>query len=118
MPRFLTGDELGSIKSASYDPANGLLLKTLYDGTSTGRTRGIHKLAIGGGDLTLVRVSLAPTNRTRQNNAQRKLASAHAGGTICLASLTSEDALEQRHEWKETRFKTGHPFVGLALAQR
>lgn len=119
MPRFLTGDELGSIKSVSYDPnassANQLLLKTVHDSTSTGRTRGIQRLAIS---PTLVRASFSSTNRTRQNNAQGKLASAHTDGTIYLASLTGDDAWEQRYEWKETRFKGDHPFVGLALTQK
>ncbi|KAG9318436.1 hypothetical protein JVU11DRAFT_527 [Chiua virens] len=100
MPRFLTGDELGNIKSVSYDPnalpEHKLSLKTLHDGTSNGRTRGVQKLAISG---TL-------------------LASAHADGSLCLASLTSEDDLEQRHTWKETRFKTDQSFVGLASAQK
>ncbi|KAF8559530.1 hypothetical protein OG21DRAFT_1502773 [Imleria badia] len=66
MPRFLTGDELGSIKSVSYDPANKLLLKTLHDGTLTGRTRGVQKLAIARSNPTLVRASLTSTSRTRQ----------------------------------------------------
>ena len=65
MPRFLTGDELGSIKSVSYDPdaspANKLLLKTLHGGTLTGRTRGIQKLAIVKSNPTLVRASLTST---------------------------------------------------------
>jgi len=70
MPRFLTGDELGSIKSVSYDPGtsttNKLLLKTLHDGTSAGRARGVQKLAISRSGSTQVRVSLTPVSRTRQ----------------------------------------------------
>lgn len=71
MPRFLTGDELGSIKSVSYDPdasTNNLLLKILHDGTSTGRTRGVQKLAMSRSDPAQVRVSLTPTSRTATNN--------------------------------------------------
>ncbi|KAF8845012.1 hypothetical protein BDN67DRAFT_942618 [Paxillus ammoniavirescens] len=102
MPRFLTGDELGSIKSVSYNPnesaGNISQLKTLQDGTSTARTRGVQSLAISRGDSTL-------------------LASAHADGSICLASLTGEDQLERRGEWRETRITPGQEFVGLASTQ-
>ncbi|KAH0830526.1 hypothetical protein J3R83DRAFT_1978 [Lanmaoa asiatica] len=121
MPRFLTGDELGSIKSVWYDPdtspTNKLLLKTLHDGTSTGRTQGVRKLAINGSDPTLVRCLAHIDQRNAKNNAQEKLVSAHADGTLCLASLTGEDDLEQHHKWKETRFKADHSFVGLASTQ-
>ncbi|KIK93159.1 hypothetical protein PAXRUDRAFT_12812 [Paxillus rubicundulus Ve08.2h10] len=100
MPRFLTGDELGSIKSVSYNPnesaENISQLKTLYDGTSMARTRG---------------------KSNPMNNAQDKLASAHADGSVCLASLTDEDQLERRGEWKETRVTPGQTFVGLASTQ-
>lgn len=72
MPRFLTGDELGSIKSVSYDPdassANKLLLRTLHDGTPTGRTRGVQKLAISG--PTRVRVSCS--SRTERDKIMLK----------------------------------------------
>lgn len=64
MPRFLAGDELGSIKSISYDqkaPSDSRAhLKTLYDGTATGRARGIQRLSIrNDGDDTLVRSFLS-----------------------------------------------------------
>ncbi|KAF8136311.1 WD40-repeat-containing domain protein [Boletus edulis] len=102
MPRFLTGDELGNIKSFSYDPdaspENKLLLKTLHNGTLAGRAQGIQKLAMTTSSPTL-------------------LASAHADGTLCFKSLTGEDDLEQLHQWKETRFKADQSFVGLAATQ-
>lgn len=66
MPRFLTGDELGSIKSVSYDPdaspTNKLLLKTLRDGTSTGRRQSVQRLAISTSGPTLVRAPLTSTS--------------------------------------------------------
>ncbi|KAF9246568.1 hypothetical protein BU15DRAFT_39865 [Melanogaster broomeanus] len=100
MPRFLTGDELGSIKSVSYHPNDApgtqTQLRTLHDGTSTSRARGVQRLAISRGDSTL-------------------LASAHADGSLCLSSLT--DGLERRQEWKETRMKPDQTFVGLASTQ-
>jgi ribosome biogenesis protein NSA1 len=61
MPRFLVGDELGNIKSIKYDPASQetskSVLKTLHDGTATGRTKGIQKLALNSaaGEKSLVR---------------------------------------------------------------
>lgn len=59
MPRFLVGDELGNIKSVGYNPASQeeskTTLKILHDGTVTGRTKGIQKLALNAGKKTLVR---------------------------------------------------------------
>ncbi|KAF9227973.1 hypothetical protein BS17DRAFT_746999 [Gyrodon lividus] len=102
MPRFLTGDELGSIKSVSYNPnestGNITQLKTLHDGTSTARARGVQNLAISRGDSTL-------------------LASAHADGSLCFSSLTGDDQLEWREGWKETRLTPDQTFVGLASTQ-
>ncbi|KAG6337208.1 hypothetical protein ID866_1880 [Astraeus odoratus] len=102
MPRFFTGDELGSIKSVSYD-ANApsetkIHLKTVYDGTATGRTRGIQRLALSKDDSTLI-------------------ASAHADGSVRLASLTDGDQLLHLHDWKETRIKPDQTFVGLAASR-
>ncbi|KAI6167066.1 hypothetical protein EDD17DRAFT_1107080 [Pisolithus thermaeus] len=104
MPRFLVGDELGSIKSVTYDAKarsdSKSQLKTLYDGTGSGRTRGIQRLAISSrDDDTLM------------------LASARADGSLCLSSLTGDDQLQHLHQWKETRIKTQQAFIGLAMSQ-
>ncbi|KIK31263.1 hypothetical protein PISMIDRAFT_670281 [Pisolithus microcarpus 441] len=105
MPRFLVGDELGSIKSVTYDakarPDSKTQLRTLYDGTGSGRTRGIQRLAISGrDDDTLI------------------LASAHADGSFCLSSLTGDDQLQQLHQWRETRIKSEQAFfIGLAISE-
>ncbi|KAG8217474.1 hypothetical protein J3R82DRAFT_5619 [Butyriboletus roseoflavus] len=70
MTRFLTGDELGNIKSISYDPGasptNKLLLKTLHDGTSTGFRQGVQRLAVSSNGPTLVRASPTSSSRTRR----------------------------------------------------
>lgn len=104
MPRFLVGDELGSIKSVTYDakarPDSKTQLKTLYDGTGSGRTRGIRRLAISGrDDDTLI------------------LASAHADGSLCLSSLTGDDQLQQLHKWRESRIKSEQAFIGLSISE-
>ncbi|KAI6028356.1 hypothetical protein F5J12DRAFT_715033 [Pisolithus orientalis] len=105
MPRFLVGDELGSIKAVTYDakvPSDSKTqLKTLYDGTGSGRSRGIQRLAVitGTEDDTLM------------------LASAHADGSLCISSLTGEDQLQNLHQWKETRLKSEQKFIGLAISQ-
>ncbi|KAH7889744.1 hypothetical protein F5I97DRAFT_1801153 [Phlebopus sp. FC_14] len=108
MPRFLTGDELGSIKSVSYipnePPESRTQLKTLYDGTSTGRTRAIQRLAISRENVDHPLV-------------QRKLASARADGSVSLSSWTDQDKVEPWHEWKETRIQPRQTFVGLAATR-
>ncbi|OJA14005.1 hypothetical protein AZE42_07005 [Rhizopogon vesiculosus] len=102
MPRFLFGDELGNIKSVQYDPASQetskSVLKTLHDGTATGRTKGIQKLAL--------------------NNAGEKslLSAAHANGAVSTFSLNEDDRLELLHEWKETRIRADQSFIGLAAS--
>jgi ribosome biogenesis protein NSA1 len=59
MPRFLVGDELGNIKSVGYNPTSPEepkpVLKTLFDGTVTGRTKSIQKIAVNATEKTLVR---------------------------------------------------------------
>lgn len=48
MSRFLTGDELGNIKSLKYnvDAETRTELKTIYDGSSFGKLKGVQRLAI------------------------------------------------------------------------
>ena len=62
MPRFVTGDELGNIKSFNYQPSSTaqskVTVSTLYDGTDKGKQRAVQKLAIhASGDGPLVRQS-------------------------------------------------------------
>ncbi|KAG1891493.1 hypothetical protein F4604DRAFT_1706677 [Suillus subluteus] len=101
MPRFLVGDELGNIKSVGYNPASQeestLDLKTLHDGTATGRTKGIQKLALSAGEKTL-------------------LSAAHANGAVSIFSLNEDDQIELLQEWKETRIKSDQSFIGLAAS--
>ncbi|KAG2077828.1 WD40 repeat-like protein [Suillus decipiens] len=101
MPRFLVGDELGNIKSVGYNPASQEeikpVLKTLHDGTVTGRSKGIQKLALNAGEKTL-------------------LSAAHADGAVSIFSLNEDDQLELLQEWKETRIKSDQSFIGLAAS--
>jgi len=81
MPRFLVGDELGNIKSLQYSPVSQetqkSVLKTLHDGTSTGRTKGIQKLALSNaGEKSLVRSAcslLLVTSRVMLNESYQLL---------------------------------------------
>ncbi|KAG2116520.1 uncharacterized protein F5147DRAFT_605160 [Suillus discolor] len=101
MPRFLVGDELGNIKSVGYNPTSQeeskTTLKILHDGTVTGRTKGIQKLALNAGEKTL-------------------LSAAHANGAVSIFSLNEDDQLELLQEWKETRIKSDQSFIGLAAS--
>ncbi|KAG2364499.1 hypothetical protein BDR07DRAFT_1482443 [Suillus spraguei] len=101
MPRFLVGDELGNIKSVGYNPTSQEeikpVLKTLHDGTITGRNKAIQKLALHAGEKTL-------------------LSAAHANGAVSIFSLKEDDQLELVQEWKETRIKSDQSFIGLAAS--
>lgn len=60
MPQFLTGDELGNIKSFKYAPSSKaeskVTIATLYGGSGKGKERAVQKLAVHSlGDDPLVR---------------------------------------------------------------
>lgn len=48
MARFLTGDELGNIKSLTYTSVDGhkTEVQTLYDGSGSGKNKSIQALAV------------------------------------------------------------------------
>ena len=48
MSRFITGDELGNIKTIKYsaDAELTTVLKTVHDGSATGKTKAVRRLAI------------------------------------------------------------------------
>lgn len=48
MPRFITGDELGNIKALQYSPEKEIKvdLRTIYDGSSSGKIKGIQALSV------------------------------------------------------------------------
>jgi ribosome biogenesis protein NSA1 len=46
MPRFLTGDDLGNIKSFNYLSSSNVSVSTLYDATDNPKQRAVQKLAI------------------------------------------------------------------------
>lgn len=99
MPRFFTGDELGNVKSLRYIE-NTLELKTIYDGSNTGKLKSIQAL------------SVASTS-----DGTKLVASAHADGSIFVSTLNGNE-MEPLDEWKETRFKPDQRYVGLAASNR
>jgi ribosome biogenesis protein NSA1 len=121
MPRFLVGDELGNIKSVQYNPASQetskSVLKTLHDGTATGRAKGIQKLALSNAEENiLVRLACPFALVNLSSNAEGKLSAAHANGAVSIFSLNEDDQLELLQEWKETRIRTDQSFIGLAAS--
>jgi hypothetical protein len=60
--RFLSGDDLGNIKSLRYTPPDNTTnegkteTKTIYEGVMDGKVNGVRVLAVGSADgVTLVR---------------------------------------------------------------
>ncbi|KAH9981081.1 hypothetical protein BGW80DRAFT_1454018 [Lactifluus volemus] len=100
MPRFLTGDELGNIKSLNYLPSradSNVTVTTLCDGSNEGKERAVQKLALStSSDIPL-------------------LAVARSDGSASVSRLQPE-GLEILREWIEPRLKTGQRYVGLAAS--
>ena len=121
MPRFLTGDELGNIKALQYSSNNNtkgaLRLRILYDGSNSGRTKGIQALSISSSPSgeKMVRNS-PPSRRDIHDLSQRKLASAHSDGSASIFHLLNDDTVDLLHDWKETRLKSDQTYVGLSTS--
>ncbi|KAF9653099.1 hypothetical protein BDM02DRAFT_3087941 [Thelephora ganbajun] len=99
MPRFITGDELGNLKAYVSTAMDGSIKVNCSELlVEIDKQKSIQKLAIA---------------------KSTKVASALADGTVLVHSLSDEDNLKlsQRHQWKESRLKTGQSFVGLAVSE-
>ncbi|KAH7930829.1 hypothetical protein BV22DRAFT_1190936 [Leucogyrophana mollusca] len=104
MPRFLTGDELGNIKSVRYSPAEAnetrVQLKTLHDGSTGKKKKSTSKLAFAAdGDAKL-------------------LVGGYSDGSISIYTLKEDDQLDLLRSWKETRMKAEATYVGLSACHR
>ncbi|KAI0302244.1 hypothetical protein BC826DRAFT_987995 [Russula brevipes] len=99
MPRFLTGDELGSIKSLSYvlspKAESKATVTTLYDGSGKAKERAVQKLAA----------------TTSENGPL--IAVARSDGSTSVSQIQAQ-GLEMLREWTEPRLKPGQRYVGLA----
>ncbi|KII88580.1 hypothetical protein PLICRDRAFT_629267 [Plicaturopsis crispa FD-325 SS-3] len=103
---FLTGDELGNIKTLRYFPegtADGQKteVKTIHDGTSGEKPKGVQKLCIGS-----------------SSDGKKLLAAAYSDGSASTFLLNEEVDLKSVHEWRETRYKSDSRYVGLAGSEK
>lgn len=121
MPRFVTGDELGNIKSFNYVPSSTaqskVAVSTLYDGADKGKQRAVQKLAVhtSGDGGPLVRQSPTwPSSRTR-TDCGVKIAVARSDGSASVSRLQAQ-GLETLREWTEPRLKAPQKFIGLAAS--
>ncbi len=123
MSRFLTGDELGNIKSFKYVPSStaesNVTVSTLYDGSGKGKERAVQKLATStSGDGPLVRQSPSRKQRcpcTCLLALGVKIAVARSDGSASISRLHAE-GLDTLREWTEPRLKPGQRYVGLAAS--
>ncbi|KAH7916031.1 hypothetical protein BJ138DRAFT_1109169 [Hygrophoropsis aurantiaca] len=104
MPRFLTADELGNIKSVRYLPTETseqkCQTKTLYDGSTGKKKKSTSKLAFSAdGDTKL-------------------LAAGYNDGSISLFDLKEDDQIDLLRSWRETRMQVQSAYVGLSACQR
>ncbi|PCH38250.1 hypothetical protein WOLCODRAFT_149194 [Wolfiporia cocos MD-104 SS10] len=105
MPRFFTGDELGSVKSVRYTQGNTPKewkpdIVTWQEGD--GRAKAVQKLAVSNED----------------SGVQGKLAAARADGSATVFNEGDDSGPSVVHEWQEPRLKSGQRYVGLALSER
>ncbi|KAJ6547511.1 hypothetical protein B0H19DRAFT_1306641 [Mycena capillaripes] len=92
MPLFLTGDELGNIKSLRVSP-------------------GVPS------ELNLLNSLPSKSSVAALSVASNSVAAAYANGSVTTFSL-HDDELRISEQWKETRFKPGQNFVGLQATDR
>ncbi|KAJ7109325.1 WD40-repeat-containing domain protein [Mycena epipterygia] len=95
MPLFLTGDELGNIKSLQISPNSPSTIKLLNSAKSS-----------------VAALSVASTAST-----SKSVAAGYADGSVAAFTL-QDDELESVHQWKETRFKPDQKFVGLQATEK
>ncbi|EPQ58170.1 hypothetical protein GLOTRDRAFT_114648 [Gloeophyllum trabeum ATCC 11539] len=103
---FVAGDELGNIKTVrchEQPTASGSRaeVKTIFDGTASGKEKSIQGLAISSG-----------------STGGRSIITTHADGAVNASSICEEGSLKREHGWNETRLKPGQRFVGLAAHEK
>ncbi|EIM89890.1 uncharacterized protein STEHIDRAFT_36630, partial [Stereum hirsutum FP-91666 SS1] len=103
MPRFLTGDELGNIKSITYPSASTSTPEAtlLHDGSAGGKSRAIQALAV---------------SSSSGASSSRMVAAACADGSASAYTLNEEGGLDLVKEWKEPRLRTGQKYVGIDVS--
>ena len=116
--RFITGDQLGNIKSFDYIPSTTVqpkvTLSTLYDGSDKGKERAVQKLAVqASADGPLVRQS--PGSFVTRIDCEVKIAVARSDGSASISRLQAQ-GLESLREWIEPRLKFDQRYVGLAAS--
>ncbi|KAJ7740661.1 hypothetical protein DFH07DRAFT_943671 [Mycena maculata] len=99
MPRFLTGDELGNIKS----------LRVNIE--SLGVTPAVSS------ELTLLKSSGSSVAALSIASTSKSVAAAYADGSLEAFSLQGNE-LQSIHRWKETRLKSEQTFVGLQATDK
>ena len=117
--RFLTGDQLGNIKSVIYIPSttaqSKVTVSTLYDGSEKGKERAVQKLTIQtSADGPLVRQSPRGCS-CMCIDSEVKIAVARSDGSASISRLQAQ-GLESLREWTEPRLKTSQRYVGLAAS--
>ncbi|KAL5490491.1 hypothetical protein ACEPAI_5324 [Sanghuangporus weigelae] len=119
MLRFFTGDELGCIKSiqCSKDPQSSTGWKL--------DERILFKppahVQINSGELDHEKAKESGVQKLALLNESDPavLAAAKSNGALSVLSVNSDDRkLEILKEWKETRYKADHKFVGLDLSSK
>ncbi|RDB21318.1 WD repeat-containing protein 74 [Hypsizygus marmoreus] len=108
MHRFLTGDELGNIKTLRYSPdapadASRTTTATLYSGNSNSVTVLAVDPQAGGSKFV---------------QALPSVAAGFSDGSASAFTLTDGDELKKVHDWRETRMRKEQRYIGLAVSEK
>ncbi|VDC06591.1 unnamed protein product [Peniophora sp. CBMAI 1063] len=97
MARFIVGDELGGLKTASLSRSDDKITVNSIRAGGEDKKRAVQRLA---------------THYSPESESVL-LASAHADGSASAYTLSSDGELETVKEWNEPRLKAGQKYVGL-----
>ncbi|KAI5122941.1 hypothetical protein M0805_006823 [Coniferiporia weirii] len=117
MPRFLTGDELGNIKSVHCTRDTQLDSAWKIDERLLHAPAARFEPDLGEVDVQKIGASAIQRLSALKISEHTVLAAARSDGALSAFSVDTGNAkVELLSEWRDSRFKPGHKFVGMNLA--
>ncbi|TFY63991.1 hypothetical protein EVJ58_g2931 [Rhodofomes roseus] len=105
MPRFFTGDELGSVKSVRY----------LQDSVEKQWKPEVHIISSTPAEARPVPVQKLAFSVV---GTDKVLAAARGDGSASIYRIQEDESVSSVAEWKEARLKPGQRYVGLSVSEK